>query len=222
MGYMIVATEVAKYQSIGTLIRCACAFGAKEVVIIGSLSYSTYGAHGAQKYMTVKHFYTWMEAMNYVQVTCDCEVIGISTVTSESSVPIFCMDYKTKPNVCFVVTSSNKVHLSPEIKVFCDKIVHVPFPNTNEESSVHIDSKTSICLQHYSSSASFLPTPFLDGKYATSTPVFVGNKPIKIENNSSVNNSSNSGLGRYEFDFDETSFNLFSLSSDGNDEQQED
>ena len=43
----LVVHNVAKKHNIGTLLRSACAFGVTEVVLIGSNSFNTFGAHGS-------------------------------------------------------------------------------------------------------------------------------------------------------------------------------
>lgn len=218
MGYMLVATEVTKNQSIGTLIRCACAFGAKEVLIIGSSSYSTYGAHGAQKYMAVRHFYSWQEAIDYVKGTCQCQVIGISTSVSaiSSSQPITTVEYEPNLNVCFIASNSNRAGLSIEVIYKCDKIVHIPFPNIAQESCVHVDSKISICLQHFSSSASFQSTPFQGGKYETIMSNHVNNCQRDTR---SCNGAKNKIPARNEFALDDNAMDMFSLFSDTAEEE---
>ncbi len=161
MGFMIVAIEIAKkHVSIGTLLRCACAFGAKEIIVVGCSVYSTYGAHGAQKHMPIRHFYTWVEALHYIKIERECEVVGIASSVSASSTAIFDVEYKSG-NVCFVV--ENK--LGSQLQSVCDKLCHVPIPNLGEESVVHMDSKVSACLQHFCTYSTFQTIPYIDGKH---------------------------------------------------------
>lgn len=44
---MCVAIETSKRSNIGTLLRCAVAFGSEAIIIIGDTDYGTHGAHGA-------------------------------------------------------------------------------------------------------------------------------------------------------------------------------
>ena len=57
-SYMVV--EIKPKQNIGTILRCAVAFGIDRFIIIGSPKFGTHGAHGAQKFMTIMHFFYWV------------------------------------------------------------------------------------------------------------------------------------------------------------------
>lgn len=53
MTHFIVALEISRFQCIGPLIRCAVAFGAKMIIIIGSNKYTTFGCHGSNKHIGI-------------------------------------------------------------------------------------------------------------------------------------------------------------------------
>eukprot|EP00958_Prasinococcus_capsulatus_P021469 scaffold2911_cov414-Prasinococcus_capsulatus_cf.AAC.13 len=46
----LVVHNVAKKHNIGTLLRSACAFGVAEVILVGSNTFNTFGAHGSDGY----------------------------------------------------------------------------------------------------------------------------------------------------------------------------
>lgn len=48
VAYLVVANPSSK-NNLGTLIRCAAAFGVEEVVVVGASKWSTHGAHGSHK-----------------------------------------------------------------------------------------------------------------------------------------------------------------------------
>jgi hypothetical protein len=73
----ILAVETTRHKNVGTLLRCASAFGARCVVIVGSPQYSTHGAHGAQTHVEVVHFYYWRECLDFCG-QMGCTVYGIS------------------------------------------------------------------------------------------------------------------------------------------------
>lgn len=54
--------EIKPKQNIGTILRCAVAFGIDALVVIGSHKFGTHGAHGAQKFIPVLHFYYWVSS----------------------------------------------------------------------------------------------------------------------------------------------------------------
>ena len=45
---LYVCLETRRSQNIGTLVRCAAAFGATALIIVGSDRVGSHGAHGAQ------------------------------------------------------------------------------------------------------------------------------------------------------------------------------
>ena len=42
----------------GTLARCATAFGVAEVLLVGERNYNSFGAHGADAHVSFRHFPT--------------------------------------------------------------------------------------------------------------------------------------------------------------------
>ena len=44
--------NIAKKHNVGTIARCATAFGAREVVLIGSKQYNAFGSQGADAHVT--------------------------------------------------------------------------------------------------------------------------------------------------------------------------
>ena len=46
----------------GTLARCATAFGVAEVLLVGERAYNTFGSHGAADFVTFRHFHCLEEA----------------------------------------------------------------------------------------------------------------------------------------------------------------
>ena len=43
MSSIIIAVEVNRGQNIGTIVRCAVAFGLKAIIVVGSNKYGTHG-----------------------------------------------------------------------------------------------------------------------------------------------------------------------------------
>lgn len=61
-GQSFMVLETKPKQNIGTVLRCAVAFGVNTIVIIGSPKFGTHAAHGAQKFIPVLHFYYWVKS----------------------------------------------------------------------------------------------------------------------------------------------------------------
>ena len=85
---LIVCIETHRNKSIGTLMRCAVAFGASMIVIVGSPKFSTHGAYEAKKFIRVIHFFYWKDCIDFAKKR-GCVVYGISPrrlqINSQSS-----------------------------------------------------------------------------------------------------------------------------------------
>lgn len=77
MTEIAVAIESSKNQSLGTIIRCVVALGARYLVIVGSKKIGTHGAHGSQKYVHILHFYSWKDAILHMRTIGYQEMVGL-------------------------------------------------------------------------------------------------------------------------------------------------
>ncbi|GAX19919.1 hypothetical protein FisN_1Lh612 [Fistulifera solaris] len=67
-----------KGNNLGSIIRCACAFGIQIVVAVGYEQYSAEGSHGASKNVDVIAFPTSQQAAEYITTELCCsEIIGL-------------------------------------------------------------------------------------------------------------------------------------------------
>lgn len=161
---LIVCVETHRNKSIGTLMRCAVAFGASMIAIVGSPKFSTHGAYEAKKFIRVIHFFYWKDCIEFVKKR-GCLVysisprrLGFSSQNKEGNVadsactsyPIeavpFCENF-----AAFIV--GEKEGLTLEQITISDRVLHVTFPHQELEEFVHYDSKIATCFHHYASSA---------------------------------------------------------------------
>lgn len=157
---MILAVETHRHKSIGTLLRCASAFGASCIVVVGSPQYSTHGAHGAQNHIEVIHFYYWRECIDFCRKR-KCEIYSISPtricpgmsdlIVSTVSVDSFTFNAAS----CFIV--GERYGLTAEQLSISDVVFHVEVPCMDFEDQVVYDSKVAICLQQYAATAGLIP-----------------------------------------------------------------
>jgi len=82
--YLVVHNQNKK-QNIGTLARCATAFGVEEVILVGSNKYSTHGSHGASDHVAFRHFAT-LEACKEWLRERGAELIGVEIVEGAENV----------------------------------------------------------------------------------------------------------------------------------------
>lgn len=155
---LIVCVETHRNKSIGTLMRCAVAFGASMIIIVGSPKFSTHGAYEAKKFIRVIHFFYWKDCIEFVK-SRGCSIYGISSrrleriadgVDETSAVEYVSF---TGSFAAFIV--GEKEGLTAEQISLCDVVLHIRFPNQKFEEFVHYDSKIAICFHHYASSVGF-------------------------------------------------------------------
>lgn len=67
-----------KCNNLGTILRCAAAFGVTQVVAVGCNKCSTHGSHGAAKHVSRVTFPGMAQAASYLRGECDCKsLVGI-------------------------------------------------------------------------------------------------------------------------------------------------
>ena len=103
---LLFAVETYRHKSIGTLLRCACAFGASSVIVVGSPMYSTHGAHGAQTHVEIIHFYYWKDCVEYCR-NKGCAVYSISPRAIDQQLcrpeSLSVDDFMFSGSACFIV-----------------------------------------------------------------------------------------------------------------------
>jgi hypothetical protein len=67
-----------KANNLGTILRCAAAFGVTQVVTVGCNKCSTHGSHGAAKHVSRVTFPGMEQAVSYLRGECGCNsLVGI-------------------------------------------------------------------------------------------------------------------------------------------------
>lgn len=178
---MILAVETHRNKSIGTLLRCASAFGASCVIVVGSAQYSTHGAHGAQNHVEVIHFYYWRECIDY------CRNLGYSIYSISPSFIVGTPEERGTTSVdsfifkntdsCFIVGERDS--LTTEQKLISDVIFHVDIPCMHFEDKVVYDSKVAICLQQYAATVGLDPRTYENEKHVLGERDFRRAKTVK-------------------------------------------
>jgi hypothetical protein len=163
-----VCVETYRHKNIGTLMRCSLAFGAENVIIVGSPKFSTHGAHEAKKHISVIHFYYWKECIEYLRSQGCTSIYGISPRAinydrqefgdpsagngAANLVPSIAAGKATfldHPSSAFIIAERDC--LSFEQISICDTVLHVSFPCEAYSDHVHYDAKTAICLHQFAS-----------------------------------------------------------------------
>lgn len=191
MHEVILAVETYRHRSIGSFLRCASAFGSTTIIVVGSPEISTHGAHGAQNYVSIIHFYYWNDCVSYCkqrgcimyaispQPICqsNCQLDSCnhysptphrSNYQSASSTLTFIstsvddFDFRTdSKSACFIV--GNDDGLSAELILIADRLFHVEVPMVILHSQVRYDAKLAICMQKYATEVG-LPERMCNGE----------------------------------------------------------
>lgn len=67
-----------KANNLGTVLRCAAAFGVEQVIVVGCNKCSTHGSHGAAKHVSRVSFPGVEQAVSYLHDECNCKsLVGI-------------------------------------------------------------------------------------------------------------------------------------------------
>ncbi|CAH0489736.1 unnamed protein product [Peronospora farinosa] len=150
--YMVLSNKSGR-QNLGTYLRTASAFGTTQVLVVGSERFGTHGAHRAQKYVDVVHFYEFAEARAYLK-SKGCTIFGLS----QQPVGSFAHATPYKGTSAFVIDNEFP-GLSEEQRAICDNFVHVPFhgEQTEVSSKLVLDTTvvTAITLHHFTAFAQF-------------------------------------------------------------------
>lgn len=144
----LVIHNVAKTANIGTLARCATAFGVQELLVVGSSKFNTFGAHGAADYVRVRSFTTLASMREYV-TGLGGRVLGVEIVPEALDVTRHPFHGPT----AFVLGNEGS-GLSPQHMAVCDGFVYIPQfgPGT---ASLNVAVAAGIVLHHFATWAQY-------------------------------------------------------------------
>ncbi|TDH73514.1 hypothetical protein CCR75_006125 [Bremia lactucae] len=151
--YLVLSNTTGR-QNLGTYLRTASAFGAAQVLIVGSERYGTHGAHRAQKYVDVVHLQDFAAAQTYLKKK-GCAIFGLSHY------PLGSFASHTTPysGTSAFVIDNEFPGLSKEQRAICDHFVCVPRhgKQTTASSNTSLDTTVviAIVLHHFTTFAQF-------------------------------------------------------------------
>jgi hypothetical protein len=169
---LFLAVETRRNQPLGTLIRCASAFGVTALVVIGSKHFSTHGSHGSHRRMNVLHFYYWSDCVEHMRKMYPDIVFGAITPTSDSlgskNVPAYATDeivYRSNC-VCLVAQSDVRMELTTEQINIVNFSVYVRLPHKVLEPHLHWMTKLSLVFQTFGRQKRFGLTDYTGQKFS--------------------------------------------------------
>jgi len=212
--YFVVAIETYRRRNIGTILRCCVAFGCKAIFVIGSDKYSTHGAHGAQKYIKVIHFFYWEQFKQYA-TSLGLEIIGILDSDSVSiSSPVEKGEHFNS-SVAFIV--GGKEGLNDIQKSVCSKFIHPSFPDSLSVQLLGMltyEAKISICLHQFAVTCHYVAGHIAGEKFSFPSKPLEDTKPKSIAGfSSSVEDSNCENVSQDAVMDDESDYGLTMLMS---------
>ncbi|EFJ45733.1 hypothetical protein VOLCADRAFT_63297, partial [Volvox carteri f. nagariensis] len=141
----IITHSVSKRHNIGTIVRSATAFGVKEVCLVGSRQFNTFGSHGSDAHVAFKHFDTLQQCVQHLKDVEGCRVLGIEIC--EGALPVHEHPFTGSSPTAFLLGNEGQ-GLSERQMALCDGFVYIPQhgPGT---ASLNVAVAASIVLHHF-------------------------------------------------------------------------
>jgi tRNA C32,U32 (ribose-2'-O)-methylase TrmJ len=152
--------NIAKKHNVGTIARCATAFGVREVVLIGSKSYNAFGSKGADGHVRFCHYETLSLAAEKLKsdkgVT---QILGVEIV--DGAVPV---DTHPFSGPTAFICGNEGDGLSDAQKAICDGFVYIKQhgPGT---ASLNVAVAASLVMHHFSLWANYPTRKRVGEKY---------------------------------------------------------
>ena len=159
---LYIAIETQRKDNIGTILRCATAFGAQALIIVGSNKVGTHGAHGAQNRIRIIHFYYWSDAVVFLKAQ-NCSLHTLLSRPAEHA----CVDIAdTVLTNNFALLIRARGEATEEMRNIADHCIYVKFPGDDRAAEkVKMEVKLSICLHQYRFSQPAVENTFSGEKF---------------------------------------------------------
>ncbi len=118
-----VSVPLERRGNIGPLLRCCCAFGAEEVVVVGVSKFSTHGAHGSNLHIPTRVCSSWGQAKSLFGASSN--VLGIVGEPVEGTSMVSSDIYFRNERTVFVVMHDRCLKPGDGAWGICDGFVHI-------------------------------------------------------------------------------------------------
>jgi tRNA G18 (ribose-2'-O)-methylase SpoU len=152
--------NIAKKHNVGTIARCATAFGVKSVVLIGSKSYNTFGCKGASNHVDFVHYPTLADARDALKRDLGVtKILGVEIIEGAEPIESHPFDGPTA-----FITGNEGDGLSDRQKAICDGFVYIRQfgPGT---ASLNVAVSASIVMHHFAQWAGYQERARVGEKY---------------------------------------------------------
>mmetsp|Transcript_33666 Transcript_33666/g.95249 ORF Transcript_33666/g.95249 Transcript_33666/m.95249 type:complete len:227 (-) Transcript_33666:964-1644(-) len=140
----LIQHNIGKKHNVGTLARCATAFGVEEVLLVGSRQFNAFGAHGASDHVKFRHFPRLQDCRKWLKEEQGCRILGVEIC--EGAMPI--QEHPFEGPTAFILGNEGQGMNQNQMDI-CDGFVYIPQygPGT---ASLNVACAASIVLHHFS------------------------------------------------------------------------
>ncbi|KAH0478025.1 MAG: uncharacterized protein KVP18_003448 [Porospora cf. gigantea A] len=147
----------------GTLLRNACAFGVKTVLVVGEAKMKTFGNQGTLSHMTLLHFPSLLEAKEWL-TDRSISLVGVEIVPEAKPIQSQAFSGSTA-----FMLGNEGTGMTEKQKSVCDKFVFIPQYGRGT-ASLNVAVAGSICLHHFGLWAGYSETAREGEKYVVEEP----------------------------------------------------
>ncbi|KAG2425511.1 hypothetical protein HXX76_013720 [Chlamydomonas incerta] len=139
----IITHSVSKRHNIGTIVRSATAFGVKEVCLVGSRQFNTFGSHGSDAHVAFRHFDTLAKCVQQLKEVEGCRVLGVEIC--EGAQPVH--EHPFTGPTAFLLGNEGQ-GMTDRQMALCDGFVYIPQHGAGT-ASLNVAVAASIVLHHF-------------------------------------------------------------------------
>ncbi|EFN54635.1 hypothetical protein CHLNCDRAFT_17312, partial [Chlorella variabilis] len=145
----LITYNVSKKHNLGTLARCATAFNVRQLCLVGSRQFNTFGAHGSSEYVDFCHYNTLDECCQDLKDNKGCTVVGVEIIDGAQPVHRF----PFRGNTAFMLGNEGQ-GLNEKQLALCDSFLYIPQYGAGT-ASLNVAVAASIVLHHFALHAGY-------------------------------------------------------------------
>ncbi len=147
--FYVIVSHLSKKANVGTLLRCASAFGVREVLVAGNRrQLQTFGAQGTQRHVCLRYFDSLEAAAAYARAR-GCSVCGIEIKPESRALTSRPFSGPT----AFILGNEGQGLHDKQVAI-CDWFCHIPQYGCGT-ASLNVAVAAGIVFQHFASWAQY-------------------------------------------------------------------
>ncbi len=151
--FYVIINNVAKKTNVGNMLRSACAFNAKAMLVVGRKKQVTFfGSKGTKHHVPLYYFDSLNDAVDYAKKD-NCKICGVEILDQSLNV----VSHPFPGPTCFLLGNEGDGLHEKEKKV-CDFFVYIPHYG-NGTASLNVNVAASIVFHHFAEFAAYSERP---------------------------------------------------------------